>query len=138
MILVFDLDDTLYDELSYVKSGFNAVAEWLFLKFGIDKDLSIKTMLAELASSGRGRIFDSVLNTNGIYSLGRLKECIAVYRHHKPAIVLTKDAKDCLNRFSGFSMYTVTDGNKIVQYNKIVALGLNKLQGIKKIFPLRN
>ena len=29
MIIVFDLDDTLYEEITYVRSGFKAVASYL-------------------------------------------------------------------------------------------------------------
>jgi putative hydrolase of the HAD superfamily len=39
MVLIFDLDDTLYDEMSYVKSGFNAVAFHLSYLFKIKKKL---------------------------------------------------------------------------------------------------
>ena len=38
MILVFDLDDTLYPERTYVESGFKAVADSLAQKFGFDAD----------------------------------------------------------------------------------------------------
>ena len=36
MIVALDLDDTLYPELSYVHSGFRAVAQELARRWGVD------------------------------------------------------------------------------------------------------
>ena len=37
-VIVFDLDDTLYDEIEYVKSGFIQVANYFSYEFEIDKN----------------------------------------------------------------------------------------------------
>ena len=37
MILIFDLDDTLYKEKEFVKSGFKAVSRYLHLKFKLNE-----------------------------------------------------------------------------------------------------
>jgi len=55
MVIVLDLDDTLYDELSFVKSGFKSVATWLFQNFLIPPEESLSFMLQELARKGRGK-----------------------------------------------------------------------------------
>jgi putative hydrolase of the HAD superfamily len=36
MIIVFDLDDTLYEEITYVRSGFKAVANYLSKNYKIE------------------------------------------------------------------------------------------------------
>ena len=36
--VIFDLDNTLYDEKQYVKSGFIAVSEYMANKFELDKN----------------------------------------------------------------------------------------------------
>ena len=38
--VVFDLDDTLYPEISFVKSGFRVVAGYLGPRFGFDQEWS--------------------------------------------------------------------------------------------------
>ena len=46
MILVFDLDDTLYDEITFVYSGFSAVSKYLSLQFNLNEKkilISLKT-----------------------------------------------------------------------------------------------
>jgi putative hydrolase of the HAD superfamily len=121
MVLVFDLDDTLFEERSFVHSGFKAVAEFLSKKYGIDDRIILADLKGELRN-GRGRIFDSVLTRHNLFSKIMVKKCISVYRLHKPKISVYNDTIHCLQRFQGISKYIVTDGNKIVQQNKIKAL----------------
>jgi putative hydrolase of the HAD superfamily len=124
MILVFDLDDTLYEELDFVKSGFRKVAEYIAGEYAINPD-DIFLRLIDSLKDGRGTIFDKVLKEYNICSKSYVKECLMVYRSHKPDIQLYPDALNCLERFSSLSKYIVTDGNKIVQANKIKALKLD-------------
>ena len=36
-VVVFDLDDTLYKEIEFVKNGFNSVSDYLSKKFKLNK-----------------------------------------------------------------------------------------------------
>lgn len=126
MILVFDLDDTLYDETSYVKSGFRAVASFLHKQFSINEK-KVFTELMIALENGRGEIFDTILKNHLLFSKKRVRQCITVYRLHKPDIQLSNSGKKCLERFKKYPLYIVTDGNKIVQYNKIKALKVDKM-----------
>lgn len=123
MVIVFDLDDTLYEELSYVRSGFLAVAKHLANRYGIPVNDSYQYMLDKL-QQGRGRIFDDLLLKYAIYNKDLVKKCISIYRLHQPDIHLDEDAVFCLNNFKQYPLYIVTDGNRIVQKNKLLALGL--------------
>ena len=53
-VLVFDLDDTLYPELSYVHSGFRAVAAFLSPLLEVPAETLAAGMIAEEAAQGRG------------------------------------------------------------------------------------
>lgn len=123
MVLVFDLDDTLYDELTYVKSGFKAVARFLHQTYGLPEEECYRKMTMTLVK-GRGRIFDDILSDFELYSKSKVRRCLSVYRLHQPDIRLFPEAESCLERFKHLPIYVVTDGNKIVQKNKLVALGL--------------
>ena len=124
MVLVFDLDDTLYDEITFVRSGFSAVSGYLSKAYSVPVDISYALMVKGLNESGRGRIFDDTLHNFGLYSRKNVLKCISVYRNHQPDIQLDQEAKDCLQYFKNYPVYIVTDGNKTVQKNKLVALGL--------------
>ncbi len=132
MILVFDLDDTLYEEIEFVKSGFRAVSDYLGKNHSINPKKAYAIMLGELEKNGRGKIFNTVLENFNIYSLKEVKKCLTIYRLHKPIISVSKTGERCLKRFKSIKKFIVTDGNKNVQYNKIKALGL--INSVDKYF----
>lgn len=132
MVLVFDLDDTLYDELTFVNSGLNVVAIYISTQHNLDKKLVLNKMNNVLNNQGRGHVFDETLKYFNLFSKKEVRKCLSLYRLHKPKIHLWKEALSCFERFKDYPIYIVTDGNKIVQYNKIIALGLDVL--VKKYF----
>lgn len=123
MIPIFDLDDTLYPERSFVESGFRAVAGMLEDNDGISANESLNFMLHTLAREGRGAVFNSLLNFYNLLNASRLRQCIYIYRHHKPEIFLSPEAGLMLDSLTD-RPYMVTDGHKIVQGNKVEALGI--------------
>jgi putative hydrolase of the HAD superfamily len=125
MILIFDLDDTLYDESSFVDSGFTVVANYGEERWGWDASASRKTLNRILTQQGRGTVFDRWLDEQGSWSNTRVAECVKVYRHHQPNIALFPSARRALRHFGArCPLYIVTDGHKIVQRNKVDALNL--------------
>ena len=123
MVLVFDLDDTLYPERSYVDSGFRAVAAWLHERYGWDPQESLATMTSVLESEGRGAVFDRLLAGHCISGQSIVARCVAVYRGHEPHLALYPAADRMLGRLKQ-RPYVVTDGHKAVQQRKVQALGL--------------
>ena len=123
-VLVFDLDDTLYPELSYVHSGFRAVAAFLGPLLGVPAETLATGMMAEEAVQGRGQVFDNVLRQHGRWSKALVAACLRTYRQHRPELTLYPDAERCLRRFADWPLYIVTDGHKEVQARKVAALHL--------------
>lgn len=132
MVLIFDLDDTLYDERAYVESGLRSVAAFGRALFGWDLDASFHFMLDVLDREGRGAIFDRWLESRGRYSRSLVHKCVRAYRHHTPHLSLYPDARDLLPKLKGHPLYVVTDGHKIVQQHKIEALAIAPL--FRRIF----
>ena len=132
MILIFDLDDTLYEEKEFVKSGFKAVSRYLHLKFKLNKNKIFLKLLKILNKNGRGKIFDILCSQLKLKKKFLVKKLIQVYRTHDPKINLSKDALKILNHYSEFSKYIITDGNYLVQKKKIRSLKIEKL--FKKIY----
>ena len=123
-VLVFDLDDTLYPELSYVHSGFRAVAAFLSPLLDVPAEALAAGMIAEEAAQGRGQVFDNALRRHGRWSKTLVATCLRTYRQHQPEISLFPDAERVLTRFAHLPLYLVTDGHKEVQARKVTALGL--------------
>ncbi|GAA3980661.1 HAD family hydrolase [Hymenobacter antarcticus] len=123
-VLVFDLDDTLYPELSYVHSGFRAVAAFLSPLLDVPAETLAAGMIAEEVTQGRGQVFDNVLRQHGRWSKTLVAACLRAYRQHLPQLALFPDAERCLARFAAWPLYIVTDGHKEVQARKVAALPL--------------
>ena len=123
--IVFDLDDTLYRESDFVRSGFFAADAWLRRERGIHGFLDPAQRL--FAAGQRGTIFNQVLAEVGVLESDALvRTLIAVYREHEPALSLEPEAEAVLawseNRFR---LALITDGFAAVQARKIRALGLD-------------
>ena len=127
--LLFDLDDTLYDEKQFIKSGFIKVAEFVENKFKIDKDFFYKILIDIFNEGKRGNIFNIALERiNIIYDENIICSMVKIYREHNPKIRLDKDVKSLLRKFKGsYSLGIITDGYFEVQKKKVQALKLEEL-----------
>lgn len=125
VVLIFDLDDTLYDEMTFRVSGLIAVAHFLGPLLNLSFE-QIKGELIALLQVNHLQIFDRFLIAKKCYSKKLVHACLAVYRGHHPHLKLYPDAKKCLQRYQKIPKYVVTDGNKLVQKRKFEALGLTK------------
>lgn len=124
-VIVFDMDDTLYDEFDFVKSGFKAVSLFLEDQYSIQQYDSYQWMWNRLQHRGRGSIFDDLLKEYGLFKKTLAKKCVSIYRLHKPNIKLPSESVKVLKQLENYPLYLVTDGNKIVQSNKVQALQLD-------------
>jgi putative hydrolase of the HAD superfamily len=124
MVIIFDLDDTLYDERTFMLGGFQAVAKYLSPILKLDSAMIISALVNEVKIA-RENVFDRFLAKQGIVSKRLTHRCISVYRGHKPHIILYHEAIDCLKRLRKYPLYVVTDGNKIIQRKKCQLLGLD-------------
>jgi putative hydrolase of the HAD superfamily len=132
MIIIFDLDDTLYDERTYVESGIRSVAAFGADRYGWNLSTSFNFMIDILDREGRGAIFDRWLMAHGSSSKRLVQECVRIYRHHSPKIQLAPETLELLPRIAQYPLYIVTDGHKIVQQKKVEALNLSSI--FKHIF----
>jgi len=127
--VVFDLDDTLYDEVEYCKSGFTSVAEFFADLPNVPPADSISDAFWNQFTSGnRTRTFNSALDELEVaYDDNLIQELIKVYRNHVPKIILPADSKDILCRLSTkYTLALLTDGFLPAQRLKVQALGIEK------------
>jgi putative hydrolase of the HAD superfamily len=122
MIWVLDLDDTLFLERDYVRSGFRAIDEWLRINQKIEGFYSFAWNSFE--KGARANIIDRFLERQTLTEMRLLDQMILVYREHRPAITLLPDAERFLNRHQPNTLGLITDGRSKSQWAKIDALGL--------------
>lgn len=121
-VVVFDLDDTLYKEIDFLKSAYSYIARLTSNEKALEED--IYRLMWNTFQQG-GNAFETVVKRFG-FKLFNVEWMLGVYRNHKPIISLDKDVKDTLVylRDNGTTMGIISDGRIISQNNKISALGL--------------
>lgn len=127
--VVFDLDDTLYDEIDYCRSGFSAAAEFLAGRPDTSSAERIfAAMWRQFMSGNRSRTFNAALDELGVgYDQRRIGELIDVYRNHVPKIELPSDSRDILAELSTkYTLALLTDGFLPAQQLKVQSLGIER------------
>ena len=122
--VVFDLDDTLYKEVDFIRSAYIFISNYITNKYGVNFLNKVDYCL-----ENRINFFDFInsrLKSNQLISIEKYLE---LYRFHYPKITLSSDAAQfiefLIKKRIGFSI--ITDGRSISQRNKISALGIEKI-----------
>lgn len=119
--VIFDLDDTLYKEIDYLKSAYREIASL------VEQTTSLKYIYRRMYDAYRSRedVFQMLVE---LTDHQKPKEYFTQrYRNHIPDISLNKETKKCLDvlRNEDAIIGLITDGRSVTQRNKIKALGLN-------------
>ncbi|MCH5327165.1 MAG: HAD family hydrolase [Duncaniella sp.] len=118
MVIAFDLDDTLFFEIDFVRSAYQTIAK----RYG---GHLLAGMLSALTPADA---FDST----GI----PIEELLSIYRTHFPDIRLPWQSLYTLSvlRRQGHKLALITDGRELTQRNKIEALGLGRFFEPSNVF----
>lgn len=119
--VIFDLDDTICDEIDYITSGFKAIAEL------IPSVPDAYEQLIGYFSAGKPAI-DEFLKTAGITDKGMKESCLNTYRNHTPTLTLKHNVRNLLMnlRQEGKKLGVITDGRPEGQHAKITSLNLKE------------
>jgi putative hydrolase of the HAD superfamily len=118
--IVFDLDDTLINEIDYLKSAFNEIAN--------NCDSSNESLFENMMKwyYNKENVFQNLIKIYPEQTIDRFKE---IYRNHFPNFdpksenrKLLLDIKEC-----GSFLGLITDGFSITQRNKIKALDIEDI-----------
>lgn len=117
--VIFDLDDTLYSEKQYVRSGYKKIEEYLEREDTAEK-------LWAYFEAGKPAI-DEYLTEIG--EEDKKAECLRIYREQMPKITLYDGVEARIKdlKHKGIKVGIITDGRPEGQRNKIKALGLERL-----------
>lgn len=121
-VILFDLDDTLYAERSYVHSGFARVAEAV-------KDTIPDAMerMTQAFAEGKPAI-DEMLKETGQESGDMKEKCLFVYRNQVPDIEPYPGVRETLRTLQemGLRLGMITDGAVSRQLSKVDALNIRQ------------
>lgn len=119
-VIVFDLDDTLYKEIDFLKSAFKEISNLLLIETKID----VYSELLDLYNEG-AYVFDEILDKYKIVGYAK-EDLLNIYRNHVPSIRLLQFAEKFILQMKNNckALGIITDGRCITQRNKITALGI--------------
>ncbi|PKL50539.1 MAG: HAD family hydrolase [Planctomycetes bacterium HGW-Planctomycetes-1] len=126
--IAFDMDDTLYDEIDYYKSGFAATAQTIAVDFKLSGE-DVFEAIWEIFNSGNYKTaFNAAADKLGIvFNADYIEKLVKVFREHKPDIKLPAESKDVLEDLKEhYKLGLITDGYLPAQEYKVKALGLEK------------
>ncbi|MDG2007456.1 MAG: HAD family hydrolase [Alphaproteobacteria bacterium] len=119
--IVFDLDDTLYNEVEFIKSGYRYINKLVKKQFGIQiKYTPNKKQLIQSKTH-----IQFYIKKNKINFLSEI-EILGLIRNHKPTIKLSSHVLGLLSKLKkkNVTLCIVTDGRSITQNNKVNSLSL--------------
>lgn len=121
-LIIFDLDDTLYKEIDFLKSAYKKIASFI----NLEREKNIYTFMMRVYQN-RGDALAEVINK---FQPNVTKEYLLdMYRCHIPDITLEKGVKEFIGALKAneVKMGLITDGRSITQRNKLKALGIEDM-----------
>jgi putative hydrolase of the HAD superfamily len=125
--VVFDLDDTLFDEIDFCRSGFHAAARHIAtLSDAYSPEDVFDVLWDSFIAGDRGSTFNVALTRLGIpYDDTVIDKLVEIYRTHAPTLTLPPESRAVLDELRGrYVLALLTDGYLPTQRLKVQALGI--------------
>lgn len=130
-VVIFDLDDTLYKEIDFLKSAYREIASYATQR-SVGCLVPAQTLEAKIygvmleAYEQGGNAFEALNAYLGVEI--PMVELLQLYHEHVPRISLEENVRWTLNRLKaeGIRMGILSDGRELTQWNKVKALGLTE------------
>jgi putative hydrolase of the HAD superfamily len=125
--VIFDLDDTLFDEIDFCRSGFRAAARRVAdLSDAQSADGVFAAFWESFLTGDRGSTFNSGLSRLGIpYDDHLIGTLVEIYRTHVPTLTLPAESRRVLENLQvRYTLGLLTDGFLPTQRLKVQALGI--------------
>ena len=127
--VVFDLDNTLYDQTEFVLPAFKRVSKLVSEKYG-KNEKAVNRELADLwkdIGPERPRIFDLIAKKFGLRG-DAVNLMVKEYRSSRPELSLYRGALPVMEKLKRtYKLGLITDGNIESQKYKLSALGISGL-----------
>ena len=126
--VIFDLDDTLYQERRFALSGYAAVAAQLADETGMPAEVLYRFMVRRFRRCGREGLLQALCASYAIPN-SEIPRLVDVIRGHSPRLKLPEESRDVLRHLCarGHRVGVVTNGLPATQRAKVAVLGIAPL-----------
>ena len=127
--IAFDMDDTLYDEIDYYRSGFVFIASKIAKDFELNSKVVFEILWEIFNTGNRRSTFNAAAEKLGLkFESQYIDSLIISFRNHKPVITLPSESKQLLlDLKKQYKLGMVTDGWMPAQEYKVKALGIENI-----------
>ncbi|WP_165784604.1 HAD family hydrolase [Solitalea longa] len=129
-VFVFDLDDTLYPEIEYLKYAYAEIADYVSQKYQLNRD-SINTFLIDtFLTEGRVKLFDKLIKTyfldqDDVVSFLEILRNVSINNIIEPFPLIIDLLRTLKERNK--LVFILTNGNPVQQKNKIESINWHDL-----------
>ncbi|MDO9509995.1 MAG: HAD family hydrolase [Candidatus Magasanikbacteria bacterium] len=125
--IIFDLDDTLYYEIDYLKSAYKEIATAITKNSSGTFNEAIVYKDLWCFYTQKKDVFKELIVKYNLKNIVK-DDLLKLYRNHYPSIKLSIENENILNKLKnyGYKLGLITDGRSIQQRNKIKALNIEK------------
>lgn len=122
-IVVFDLDDVLFNEFEYVRSAYWEISKKITPE---NPTVFFKQIMVKYFSDDK--VIDWIFTQKEFPHSYSKEELLLFYREHQPDVILNNKTKHFLDQLqiNSIPIGIITDGRSSTQRNKIKALGLDQ------------
>ena len=127
--IIFDLDNTLYDQNTFTYSAFKKISKYLKKKYDVNWRESYRFMRKVWKKRGGmyGHLFDDVAKKFKLRK-SAVKEMIDILHKHRTKLKLYNSTRSLLKKLGRkYKLGIITSGYKKMQQNKIRVLKLERL-----------
>jgi putative hydrolase of the HAD superfamily len=123
--LIFDLDNTIFDENIFLHQGYFRISHFLNSRYGIDANEVLNFLWSSFLNGSRSNLFNKMLVHFNLEKMISIENLLAVFRNmENQKLAILEYFQDFLLRNIDF--YVITNGNLLQQSSKFMALGLHK------------
>jgi putative hydrolase of the HAD superfamily len=122
------MDDTLYDEIDYYRSGFVVASRVVEDDFELAKETVFKTLWEIFNSGNHKTTFNSAAEKLGVtFDAAYIEKLVDIFRSHNPDINLPSESRMVLEDLKiRYKLGLITDGWLPAQELKVEVLGIEK------------
>jgi len=127
-VIVFDLDNTLYNENEFLFSAYKTISKYLAEKNSTDPRIYEIFLIETFKKDGRLFLFNKLLDEFHLNKIVSIDEILHIMHHHQVPLKFNPKAFMLLKSLvkKNKSIFILTNGSPIQQKNKVIGLKITE------------